>query len=159
MGGDGDATAVVAVSSGLDVTWSRCFLKWILPNSTLDFGGEDSSVVDNVSPMSVLTLGVESTWRGTTGEFGVSFCFSLPSAVRNLFCKVFFVRLKLNDTFCRPCSSKLTFVLVPLGKNRLEATPLNIGPLMKPVFGTFSIFAYEWTKRAVTTTIKLHLNG
>lgn len=91
-----------------------------------------------VSPRSSLFLGLKSVGRGTAGGVGVSFCFSFPRAARNRLGKVFLVKLKLKDTFCLPCSSRLTLVLVPLGKKRLEATPLNTGPLIKPALGTVS---------------------
>lgn len=135
-GGGGSVAA--RAGGGFAVTLSKCFLKWIFPNSTLGFGGEDSSAEPATSPKSILFLGLKSVGRGPAEEFCVSFCFSFPSPVRNLFGKVFLVKLKLKDTFCLPCSSRFTFVLVPLGKKRLEATPLNTGPLMKPAFCTVS---------------------
>lgn len=171
-GGDADgistnSSAVVGATTGAGgcnatagegfvVTFSKCFLKWILPNSTLGFGGENSSKMPEESPRSIFILEAMSVWRGPPGELGVSFCFSFPRADRNLFCRVFLVRLKLKDTFCLPCSSRLTFVRVPLGKKRLDATPLNTGPFTKLDFCTFSALPYN-TRNKFFVIIKIEV--
>lgn len=58
-GGGGGSVAAVA-GGGFAVTLSKCFLKWIFPNSTFGFGGEDSSAEPAASPRSILLLGLKS---------------------------------------------------------------------------------------------------
>lgn len=111
-----------------------------MPSSAFGFGGENSSETPKGSPSSVFALEAKSLGRGGSDVLGPSLGFSFPNAARNRFGNVFLVRLKLKETFCLPCSSRFTFVRVPLGKKRLDATPLKTaGPLTKPGFWTFSL--------------------
>lgn len=146
-------TTDVGVSSVTE-TLRICFLKCIFAKSVFCLAAEETGVWEGASAFDVGTgdwfcsvlpsvfcpplSGVD----GDKGEGGSATDLSALEGMKNGLCSGFLVGAKLKDTFWRPWSSRLTFILVPLGRRWLDSMTLGDRLLIRAALERPSTFTY-----------------